>query len=1039
MQTIVTPLEAVLTADVRRPRIKVRASWLKVEDSGVAYAIVGSSVIDGGDLVQGQSVVITNADLFSYMDESDNVMRLDYDRRVDEPRGGISYAIANVLLDNITKRYTPNHNATIGTAIEARRPFKMSVGFDAGGVDRMTQVMVGLTAGRPKQGRTEETVTVDIYDYITFINNATIAAAIYEDVTGRDIIEDILISLGFGSTQYELDDSLNTIPFAWFDKNKKAGTRIREVCEAEEATFYQDENGILRFENRNHIANYPYLTPVRTIDADDIISDEDDDSTQIINRAIVTGKPRKVDAAATDIWSDAQVESIPHGQSITIWAAFYDDTGTNVQPVKEITAPASTTDYVGNTQADGLGADRTANLSVSVTNFVETAKIVVTNNHGSDTVYVTLLKLRGKAARVSQAIQAVVEDTDSINKFEAQEYPLENNLIQTQAMATIMATNLVAKYKDPMNRRKIIIPGIPHLQLKDLLYVMNPNAKNLVPNNSFEINLDYWDLVKSGTDHITLERSREIPIRAGYFAAKMNYAIERTGENLVVPSSYFTTESLDSGWGDWYGAGTISHDSVDFIEGTASVKIVADSGGGPCGPRKNIADVNMTGKDFSVWVKADDWTKVANAQVLISVSGLFDAFYYCDLKDILVTPPNDEWFKVPLNQSDFHLIGAGTWAGANDMIFKVAAVAGQTPTVHFDDFRSYSQGSQGYVSIVFDDSRKSIYDYGLAKLNQYSYRATHFVIPELFGADTTFMTQAEVDILADQGHDISGHGQVNLTTLTADELDTELARIRDYLRDRNYKGQSLYAYPNGGHNQAIDTKILEYFDYGRTIDGAANPTTNLHPQSIHCFTVGKDMTTATIKGYIDKATSGKSWVIITFHQLSASPTVDTEYEISKYEEIIDYLNTNNHTVLPMSEVIKRLTLTSAEMMNDSIKLITGHEYRLLLKARSPTDQTIRIKLDNSTGVTTNSETWHGLVHDTTTTIKVEFTALATDDASRIHLAPTIGMSAYFDDVTLIDLTEERKQYRVMRIQGSLIPGSFVQTLTLREKTASETA
>lgn len=520
MQSIQTPLLAVMTADFRIPRIKVRASWLKVADTSTVYAVVGTSLVDGNNLVQGHSVVITNADLFSYMDETDYTMRLEYDRRIDEPRGGISYAIANVLMDNITRRFEEDHNATIGTAIEARRPFKMSIGFEAGGTDRLVQVIVGLTANRPKSHQSEKAVEVDIFDYITFINNQTIAAAIYEDQRSDEIIEDILVTLGFGSSQYELDTGLNTIPFAWFDKNKSAGQRIKEICEAEEATFYQDENGVLRFENRNHYANYPYQSVQRTIDPDDIITDEEDESTKIINRAIVTAKPRKVDADVSVLWTNSTVFAITPGQSTTIWAAFYEETGNNVLPVKEITTPAGATDYIGNTAEDGSGTVRTADLSLVVTNFVETAKIVITNNHGSDTVYVTTLQLRGKAARVTQAIQAVVEDANSINKYESQEYPVQNDLIQTSAMATILATNLVNKYKDPMKRRVIRIPGIPHLQLKDLLNVINPSPENLIPNGSFEVNTENWSKVAVGGT-TSFDRARDVPINEGFFAGKI--------------------------------------------------------------------------------------------------------------------------------------------------------------------------------------------------------------------------------------------------------------------------------------------------------------------------------------------------------------------------------------------------------------------------------------------------------------------------------------------------------------------------------------
>ena len=521
MQSIVTPLEAVLTADTRLLQVSVKASWLKVADPSTVYAMVGASIVGGSDLVQGASAVITNADLFAYMDESVYAMRIDYDRRVDEPRGGVSYAIANVLLDNIDGRFTPNKNATIGTAIEARRPFKMSLGFIAGSAARMAQIIVGLTANRPKLSRSNRTCEVDIFDYITFIDNAELQAAVYENMRSDQIIEAILVDLGFGSVQYHLDTGLNTIPFAWFDKDKSAGKRIRDICEAEEATFYQDENGVLRFQNRNTYEHFPYQTVQRTIDPSDIITDDDDDSTRIINRAIVSAKPRKIDTAAADIWTDSIVETIPGNSSITVWAAFFDDqSGNSTLPIKEITVPAATTDYVANAAADGSGASRTANLSIAVTNFVESAKLVLTNSHASP-IYVTLLKLRGKAARVTQAIQAVVEDAGSINKFEPQEYPVNNDLIQTAAVAQTIAENLVNKYKDPMRRRIIRIPGIPHLQLKDLIYVINPDAENLITNPSFEVNTDDWSLATSGAISASLTRARDVPIVDGFFAGKL--------------------------------------------------------------------------------------------------------------------------------------------------------------------------------------------------------------------------------------------------------------------------------------------------------------------------------------------------------------------------------------------------------------------------------------------------------------------------------------------------------------------------------------
>ena len=72
-----------------------------------------------------------------------------------------------------------------------------------------------------------------------------------------------------------------------------------------------------------------------------------------------------------------------------------------------------------------------------------------------------------------------------------------------------------------MRRRVIRIPGIPHLQLKDLIYVINPNAENLIPNPSFEVNLDHWSVEASGLITSDLSRSRDVPIVDGYFCGKI--------------------------------------------------------------------------------------------------------------------------------------------------------------------------------------------------------------------------------------------------------------------------------------------------------------------------------------------------------------------------------------------------------------------------------------------------------------------------------------------------------------------------------------
>lgn len=140
-------------------------------------------------------------------------------------------------------------------------------------------------------------------------------------------------------------------------------------------------------------------------------------------------------------------------------------------------------------------------------------------------------------------------------------------------------------------------------------------------------------------------------------------------------------------------------------------------------------------------------------------------------------------------------------------------------------------------------------------------------------------------------------------------------------------------------------------------------------------------------------------------------------------------------------LLLRSETSSSELKNTKIKLISGHLYRLTFKVRATTPQTITVKMQNSTGLTVSLNSDADILEaNTWQTIKKEFTAGASDDDSVLRLLIyATPQSIWFDKFNLIDLTIERKEYRIMRIQGSVLPGSFIQILTLREKTANETA
>jgi len=464
--SIWTAFDTITTAVSRVLKWVLKISWLRNKDESLTFATVGTSVVDGTDIIQGQATDLTKPDYFAYDDESGYAMRLEYERIIEEPLGGLALAQADVVLDNANMRFTPGYSPTIGMAIEPNRPMQMFLGFEVQGQDKTIPVFKGLT-WRPQEDKNNRTVTIHAFDYIQFMNTYQLEKAIYTDQRSDQIIEDVLTTVGYTSSQYVLDEGLNTIGFAWFDKGETAGERIRKICEAEDAHFYQDENGVLRFENRRHYTQAPHGTTQWTINKDDILQWEEDKNVDIVNRCTVIAKPRAVQDT-TEIWKDGIVEELERGEQLIIWAKWED-------PVTSITDPAATTDYVANTASDGSGTDTTSDITVSVDKFTKTAKLTIQNNAGMK-IYLTKLRLRGTPATVTSEIIHIYQDDDSIDKYERRELVIENDFIDSDEFARYLATAIVTKYKDPLKRVRVLVRGIPQIQLKDKVSCYDPDT-----------------------------------------------------------------------------------------------------------------------------------------------------------------------------------------------------------------------------------------------------------------------------------------------------------------------------------------------------------------------------------------------------------------------------------------------------------------------------------------------------------------------------------------------------------------------------------
>jgi hypothetical protein len=203
-----------------------------------------------------------------------------------------------------------------------------------------------------------------------------------------------------------IDTGLDTYPYAFYDLGDgiQATTLINDIAVDAYALVTIRGDGTFVVTNRNNrVTGASALTltdaTMREFVAPSLLS-------QALNLVRVTIHPPTLDDTATTVlYADPAVRSIAAGHTDEFWVAYSDPTATArtlIGGLDVVNPLVAGTDYLGNSQADGLGSNMTSSLSVNLSDFGSTAKLSITNTHGSSTIYLVdalgapFLQIRGK-------------------------------------------------------------------------------------------------------------------------------------------------------------------------------------------------------------------------------------------------------------------------------------------------------------------------------------------------------------------------------------------------------------------------------------------------------------------------------------------------------------------------------------------------------------------------------------------------------------------------------------------------------------------
>ena len=349
-----------------------------------------------------------------------------------------------------------------------------------------------ITEITPHPHPSQQTCFISCVDGFDFLNRAETTTPLLINKKTGFLIETILDDVGWPTTRRKIDTGQDTVPLGYWRNIKSLGA-IQELESTEMGFIYIDGDGNLVWEDRHHRLKPPHTIPQVTIDTMRDISSSLN-LTHVYNEVRAT-MVEKVLGVEVELWRLPETPFLAAGQT-AIWWADFPGLATN------IITPVAVTDYKANTLADGTGDDRTANISVTMEAFAETAKLTLTNT-GTDLVYITLLRVRGDAySDGSQTTRKAVDSSSQLN-YNKRVKKLDGKFLNSIDQAQDYCDFVLARFKEPhgnvkvslVNQTEALLTQILVRKLSDRVRVINTQ---LGLDDGYFINKQSWRITEGG-------------------------------------------------------------------------------------------------------------------------------------------------------------------------------------------------------------------------------------------------------------------------------------------------------------------------------------------------------------------------------------------------------------------------------------------------------------------------------------------------------------------------------------------------------------
>ena len=312
------------------------------------------------------------------------------------------------VLDNQDGRYDAwNTSSALYPDVEPGKFVKVSVASTATYYEVFAGEIIDIIPSSVNRNETVTVLCADGYRRLVDNDSTTILYAnITTDTAMGHVLTDANYPAAWGTA---LDSGLDTIPY-WWGTGEKVHRQIADLVDSELGTFFIAADGKATFHNRHKVLTSAYTITQAELLTDVSLPQPWDNVRNIVNIVV---NPRTIPDTGLEIYRLYDIPLVAAGAAITIWAR-YKYNYTDV-PADNVIDPLVTTDYTMNTQSGGGGADASGDFTVVMTDFGDTAKLVITNN-GAVPAYITMLNLRGDPITQPYQSKAVAEKAEYATK-----------------------------------------------------------------------------------------------------------------------------------------------------------------------------------------------------------------------------------------------------------------------------------------------------------------------------------------------------------------------------------------------------------------------------------------------------------------------------------------------------------------------------------------------------------------------------------------------------------------------------------------------